>query len=74
MLQLMGHFARDCKAKGNQANKSTGPKEANNNAGTQANDDQGVNSEIDLHEEHFVLPIWSAYSTTVKSSEDKIEN
>nr|GFA49021.1 hypothetical protein [Tanacetum cinerariifolium] len=41
--------------------------------GTQANDDQGTNSkEIDLHDEHFVLPIWSAYSTTVKSSGDKI--
>nr|GEW52203.1 hypothetical protein [Tanacetum cinerariifolium] len=49
----------------NQANKSIGPKEANNSAGTQANDDQGANTkEIDLHDEHFVLPIWSAYSTT----------
>nr|GFB66357.1 hypothetical protein [Tanacetum cinerariifolium] len=58
----------------NQANKSPGPKEANNSAGTQANDDQCVNSEeIDLHKEHFVLPIWSAYSTTVKSPGDKIE-
>nr|GEX18391.1 copia protein [Tanacetum cinerariifolium] len=58
----------------NQANKSAGPKEANNSAGTQAKDDQGANSEeIDLHEEHFVMPIWSAYSTTVKSSRDKIE-
>nr|GEZ47313.1 hypothetical protein [Tanacetum cinerariifolium] len=48
-----------------QANKSTGPKEANNSAGPQANDDQGANSkEIDLNEEYFVLPIWSAYSTT----------
>nr|GEU61071.1 hypothetical protein [Tanacetum cinerariifolium] len=58
----------------NQANKSAGPKEANNSAGTQANDDQGANSEeIDLNEEHFVLPIWSAYSITVKSLRDKIE-
>nr|GEW20286.1 putative ribonuclease H-like domain-containing protein [Tanacetum cinerariifolium] len=58
----------------NQANKSAGPKEANNSVGTQANDDQGANSkEIDLHEEHLVLPIWSAYSNTVKSSGDKIE-
>nr|GEV19233.1 hypothetical protein [Tanacetum cinerariifolium] len=58
----------------NQANKSAGPKEANNSANTQANDDQGANSkEIDLHKEHFVMPIWSAYSTTVKSSRDKIE-
>nr|GFB40725.1 hypothetical protein [Tanacetum cinerariifolium] len=29
----------------NQANKSEGPKEANNSAGTQANDDQSANSE-----------------------------
>nr|GEW11764.1 putative ribonuclease H-like domain-containing protein [Tanacetum cinerariifolium] len=58
----------------NQANKFVILKEANNSAGTQANDDQGANSEeIDLHEEDFVLPIWSAYSTTVKSSGDKIE-
>nr|GEX02813.1 hypothetical protein [Tanacetum cinerariifolium] len=58
----------------NLANKSTGPKEANNSAGTQANDDQSTNSEeIDLHEEHFVLPIWSSYSTTIKRSGDKIE-
>nr|GEU49518.1 putative ribonuclease H-like domain-containing protein [Tanacetum cinerariifolium] len=58
----------------NQANKSAGLKEANNSAGTQANDDQGATSEeIDLHEEHFVLPIWSAYSTTVKSSRDKLK-
>nr|GEZ72236.1 hypothetical protein [Tanacetum cinerariifolium] len=48
----------------NQANKSAGPKEANNSAGTQAKDDPSTNSkEIDLHEEHFVLHIWSAYST-----------
>nr|GEY62644.1 ribonuclease H-like domain-containing protein [Tanacetum cinerariifolium] len=57
----------------NQANKSSVLQEANNSAGTQANDDQGANSEeIDLHDEHFVLPIWSAYSTYVKSSGDKI--
>nr|GEY76504.1 putative ribonuclease H-like domain-containing protein [Tanacetum cinerariifolium] len=58
----------------NQANKSAGPKEATNSVGTQANDNQGANSEeIDLNEEHFVLPIWSAYSTTVKNSRDKIK-
>nr|GEV46065.1 reverse transcriptase domain-containing protein [Tanacetum cinerariifolium] len=56
-----------------RANKSTGPQEANNSAGTQANDDQGANSkEIDLHDKYFVLPIWSAYSTSIKSSGDKI--
>nr|GFA50185.1 putative ribonuclease H-like domain-containing protein [Tanacetum cinerariifolium] len=44
------------------------------NQANKSNDDQGANSEeIDLHEEHFVLPIWSAYSTTVKSSRNKIE-
>nr|GFB23994.1 reverse transcriptase [Tanacetum cinerariifolium] len=58
----------------NQANKHAGSKEANNSAGTQANDYQSANSEeIDLHEDHFVLPIWSAYSTTVQSSGDKIQ-
>nr|GEU84061.1 hypothetical protein [Tanacetum cinerariifolium] len=57
----------------NQANKSAGPKEANNSTGTEANNDQGANSEeIDLYDEHFVLPIWTAYSTTIKSSRDKI--
>nr|GEU36346.1 ribonuclease H-like domain, reverse transcriptase, RNA-dependent DNA polymerase [Tanacetum cinerariifolium] len=61
-------------AEKNQANKYASPKEANNSAGTQANEDQGATSEeIVLHEEHFVLPIWSAYLTTVKSSGDKIE-
>nr|GEU59824.1 hypothetical protein [Tanacetum cinerariifolium] len=58
----------------NQANKSVRPKEANNSAGTQDIDDQSENSEgIDLHDEHFVLHIWSAYSTTVKSLGEKIK-
>nr|GEV66252.1 uncharacterized mitochondrial protein AtMg00810-like [Tanacetum cinerariifolium] len=58
----------------NQANKSVGLKDANYSVGTEANDDQGANSEeIDLHDEYFVLPIWSAYSTTVKSSGTKTE-
>nr|GEY99467.1 putative ribonuclease H-like domain-containing protein [Tanacetum cinerariifolium] len=57
----------------NQANKSTGPQEANNSAGTQANDDQCANSEeIDLDDEHFILHVWFAYSTSVKSPRDKI--
>nr|GEW73827.1 ribonuclease H-like domain-containing protein [Tanacetum cinerariifolium]GEW73829.1 ribonuclease H-like domain-containing protein [Tanacetum cinerariifolium] len=39
-----------------------------------SNDDQGANLEkIDLHDEQFVLPIWSAYSTFVKSSGTKTE-
>nr|GFB94277.1 hypothetical protein [Tanacetum cinerariifolium] len=58
----------------NQANKSAGPKEANNSTGTQANDDQSKKSkDIDLHYEYFVLPIWTAYSTSVKSLGDKIQ-
>nr|GEU57705.1 ribonuclease H-like domain-containing protein [Tanacetum cinerariifolium] len=59
--------------KGKQ-HKTSCPQEANNSACTQATDDQGASSEeIDLHDEHFVLPIWSAYLTTVKISEDKIQ-
>nr|GEU65650.1 hypothetical protein [Tanacetum cinerariifolium] len=58
----------------NQANKSACPSEAKNSAGTQANDDQGANSkEINLHDEHFVLPIWSAYSTIIKSLGHQIQ-
>nr|GFB01766.1 putative ribonuclease H-like domain-containing protein [Tanacetum cinerariifolium] len=52
----------------NQANKSAGPKKANNSVGTQANDDQGANSEeIDLHDEYFVLTICSLISTASPS-------
>nr|GEX34366.1 ribonuclease H-like domain-containing protein [Tanacetum cinerariifolium] len=59
--------------KGKQ-HKAFCPQETNNSTGTQVIDDQGANlEEIDLNEEHFVLPIWSAYSTTVKSLGDKIE-
>nr|GFA81112.1 putative ribonuclease H-like domain-containing protein [Tanacetum cinerariifolium] len=58
----------------NQANKSIALKEANSSAGTQDIDVQGANlKDIDLNEEHFVLPIWSAYSSTIKSTGDKIE-
>nr|GEY47205.1 hypothetical protein [Tanacetum cinerariifolium] len=56
----------------NQANKSACPKEANNSAGTQANDDQSGNSEeIDLHEEHFVLPICPSEGIFTVSSYDE---
>nr|GEU48223.1 putative ribonuclease H-like domain-containing protein [Tanacetum cinerariifolium] len=56
----------------NQANKFASPQEANNSAGT--NDDLCRNSEeSDLHDENFVQHIWSAYSTIVKSSKDKIQ-
>ncbi|GJV15067.1 putative ribonuclease H-like domain-containing protein [Tanacetum coccineum] len=56
----------------NQANKTTGPKEANHSAGTQDNIDAG-NSEMEAEsaQDYFVLPIWSSYTSTVKSSEAK---
>ncbi|GJU35902.1 putative ribonuclease H-like domain-containing protein [Tanacetum coccineum] len=55
-----------------KANKITGPKEANHSAGTQDNIDAG-NSETEAEpaQEYFVLPVWSSYTSTVKSSEAK---
>ncbi|GKG18296.1 hypothetical protein Tco_0372594, partial [Tanacetum coccineum] len=57
----------------NQANKHAGPQEANQNAGTEDNIDAG-DSEIEAESAHdyFVLPIWSSYTSTVKSS--KVNN
>ncbi|GJY07612.1 putative ribonuclease H-like domain-containing protein [Tanacetum coccineum] len=56
----------------NQANKHAGPKEANHNVGTKANIDAG-NSEIEDEstQDYFVLPIWSSYTSTIKSSKAK---
>ncbi|GJW16543.1 putative ribonuclease H-like domain-containing protein [Tanacetum coccineum] len=56
----------------NKANKTAGPKEANHSAGTQDNIDAG-NSEMEAEpaQEYFVLPLWSSYTSTVKSSEAK---
>ncbi|GJT31701.1 hypothetical protein Tco_0922120 [Tanacetum coccineum] len=53
----------------NQANKTAGPEEANHSAGTQDNIDAG-NSEMeaDPTQDYFVLPIYSSYTSTVKSS------
>ncbi|GJW45705.1 putative ribonuclease H-like domain-containing protein [Tanacetum coccineum] len=58
----------------NQANKTAGPEEANHSAGTQDNIDAG-NSEMeaDPAQDYFVLPIYSSYTSTVKSSEAKNE-
>ncbi|GJR80091.1 putative ribonuclease H-like domain-containing protein [Tanacetum coccineum] len=58
----------------NQANKHAGPKEANHSAGTQDNIDAG-NSEMEAEsaQDYFVPPIWSSYTSTVKSSEAKNE-
>nr|GFA07975.1 hypothetical protein [Tanacetum cinerariifolium] len=59
----------------NKTNKTAGPKEANNSAGTQDNIDAG-NSEMEAEhvQEYFVLPLWSSYTSTVKSSEAKNED
>ncbi|GJS92800.1 retrovirus-related pol polyprotein from transposon TNT 1-94 [Tanacetum coccineum] len=56
----------------NKANKTAGPKEANNSAGTQDNIDAGY-SEMKAKpaQEYFILPLWSSYTSTVKSSEAK---
>nr|GEX59766.1 retrovirus-related Pol polyprotein from transposon TNT 1-94 [Tanacetum cinerariifolium] len=56
----------------NKANKTAGPKEANNSAGTQENIDAG-NSKMEAEhvQEYCVLPLWSSYTLTVKSSEAK---
>ncbi|GJY53420.1 ribonuclease H-like domain-containing protein [Tanacetum coccineum] len=58
----------------NQANKTAGPEKANHSAGTQDNIDAG-NSEMeaDPAQDYFVLPIYSSYTSTVKSSEAKNE-
>ncbi|GJR97839.1 retrovirus-related pol polyprotein from transposon TNT 1-94 [Tanacetum coccineum] len=56
----------------NKANKTAGPKEANHSAGTQDNTDAG-NSEMEAKpvQEYFVLPLWSSYTSILKSSEEK---
>ncbi|GKB33511.1 putative ribonuclease H-like domain-containing protein [Tanacetum coccineum] len=58
----------------NQANKTAGPKEANHSAGTQNNIDAG-NSKMEAEpaQDYFVLPIWSSYTSTFKSSKIKNE-
>ncbi|GJV66628.1 putative ribonuclease H-like domain-containing protein [Tanacetum coccineum] len=56
----------------NQANKHAGPKEANHSAGTQDNIDAGKSEmEAESAQDYFVLPIWTFYTSTVKSSEAK---
>ncbi|GJZ52434.1 putative ribonuclease H-like domain-containing protein [Tanacetum coccineum] len=57
----------------NQPNKHVGPQEANQNVGTEDNIDAG-DSEIEAEyaQDYFVLPIWSSYTSTVKSS--KVNN
>ncbi|GJZ96874.1 putative ribonuclease H-like domain-containing protein [Tanacetum coccineum] len=56
----------------NQANKHAGPKEANHNVGTEDINDAGDSKkEAESAQDYFVLPIWSSYSSTVKSSKAK---
>ncbi|GJU16063.1 putative ribonuclease H-like domain-containing protein, partial [Tanacetum coccineum] len=58
----------------NQANKTAGPKEANHSAGTQNSiDARNSKMEVEPAQDYFVLPIWSSYTSTVKSSETKNE-
>ncbi|GJW72271.1 putative ribonuclease H-like domain-containing protein [Tanacetum coccineum] len=53
----------------NQANKHAGPQEANQNVGTKDNIDAGNSAiEAEYAQNYFVLPIWSSYTSTVKSS------
>nr|GEU46327.1 ribonuclease H-like domain-containing protein [Tanacetum cinerariifolium] len=59
----------------NQANKSARLNEANNSTYTQANDDQDNSSEeIDLHEEHFVLPIWKEATHDIQNASTSSTN
>ncbi|GJY06306.1 putative ribonuclease H-like domain-containing protein [Tanacetum coccineum] len=58
----------------NKANKTAGPKEANHNAGTQDDFDTSYSEkETEPAQEYCVLPSWSSYTSTVKSSEVKNE-
>ncbi|GKE91892.1 putative ribonuclease H-like domain-containing protein [Tanacetum coccineum] len=58
----------------NQANKSAGPKEANHSVGTQDNiNARNSKMEAESAQDYFVLPIWSFYTSTVKSLEAKNE-
>ncbi|GKA30239.1 putative ribonuclease H-like domain-containing protein [Tanacetum coccineum] len=56
----------------NQADKPASPKEANHSVGTQDNVDTGYSEkEVEPAQEYCVLPIWSSYTSTIKSSEVK---
>ncbi|GJU41198.1 putative ribonuclease H-like domain-containing protein [Tanacetum coccineum] len=56
----------------NQANKHAGPQEANHNAGTKDNINAGDSEiEVESAQDYFVLPIWSSYTSTVKSIKAK---
>nr|GEW59474.1 ribonuclease H-like domain-containing protein [Tanacetum cinerariifolium] len=55
-----------------KANNTAGLKETNNSAGTQDDFDAG-NSDMEANhaQEYYVLPLWSSYTSTIKSSKAK---
>ncbi|GJZ70622.1 putative ribonuclease H-like domain-containing protein [Tanacetum coccineum] len=56
----------------NKANKTTGLKEANHSTSTQDASESGNSKmEVELAQEYCVLPSWSSYTSTIKSSEVK---
>nr|GEX23528.1 hypothetical protein [Tanacetum cinerariifolium] len=56
----------------NKANKFAGLKETNNSAGIQDSfDAQNSEMEAGYAQEYYVLPLWSSYTSTVKSSKAK---
>nr|GEY38429.1 ribonuclease H-like domain-containing protein [Tanacetum cinerariifolium] len=56
----------------NKANKTAGPKEINNSAGTQDSFDAGTSEmKADHAQEYYVLPLWSSYTLTIKRSKAK---
>ncbi|GKG16344.1 hypothetical protein Tco_0358667, partial [Tanacetum coccineum] len=58
----------------NQAYKNAGPKDANHSVGTKDNiDAENYEMEAESNQDYFVLPIWSSYTSTVKSSKAKNE-
>nr|GEU28601.1 ribonuclease H-like domain-containing protein [Tanacetum cinerariifolium] len=56
----------------NKANKTAGPKEANNSVGTQDSFDAG-NSKMEAEHapEYYILPLWYSYTLSIKSSKVK---
>nr|GEW00400.1 putative ribonuclease H-like domain-containing protein [Tanacetum cinerariifolium] len=65
-------YSLSSKAFRNKANKTAGPKETNNSAGTQDSFDAGnYEIEADHAQEYYVLPLWSSYTSTIKSSKAK---
>nr|GEV01858.1 uncharacterized mitochondrial protein AtMg00810-like [Tanacetum cinerariifolium] len=55
----------------NKANKTAGPKETNNSAGTQDSFDAGNSTMEADYAQEYILPLWSSYTSTVKSSKVK---